>query len=497
MKTKLQILFLLFFSTLVIHIQAQNINQHILSGYPASVISKVYEVASKVSITDNQQIKLAKLFLVEDSVVASAILKMQNTETIFQLHKKYDDDMQKIFSIDQFDQFYSANLSQDAASFATAQAYNQNIRFKGDAKVQLELYESYFAKYLEVAKLQQQFRYDNTLTARLKKTINHYDSSIDKVESTIYFNRQIARLDSIKPLDKTKKENLRKWFYGLCSKNSELGYKDNFYEAMQRNLNDTVYYGVIYRNEINQTALNYANQRLFRYIADYHLSSDCADKLYLIMYKKERQLAVVERSFLYFGAQKKNLQKQINIKSDSTIDLLLIRFGANSNTSQIAEALRLQKPLKIEEFQIDTLVMYEEEGIRIMKKDLFFNSQQYEREKIIHTLSEEQFDNFLINRNRKGANETSARYWSEIIQYNVAQAKDSTKIYPRIVAYNLARCVANDRYRYDDRNRPKVVNGISKTKPDVLNQLDNIRKALDQARRDSTEAKRFDENSKW
>jgi hypothetical protein len=253
----------------------------------------------------------------------------------------------------------------------------------------------------------------------------------------------------------------------------------------------------IYGSIANVRAETNTSKQIAWYTKNYRLPVDAEKMLYPILYEKEKKIALIDCSFPINTKQKEIMLTQAYVAFDSAFNLFLTREGIINKESQIAELLRFKRSLKIRESQIDALLIFEEEAIRQFEKNENFDRDKYEREIIIKSINEEQFSDFLIFRNKESANLLAARYWSEIKQYGVAPAEDSIKFYPQIVSYNLEQWVANDRYKYDNRNRPRVIKEIRATKPLILSQLDMERKAIDQSKRESNDTKQTNATSKW
>ena len=495
MNTK-NLLLLLLAVMFNVTVKAQTLSRQVLSNYPASVSARVYDLVTKVPLTDDKQLQLAVLYQHEDSAVATALARNAAPSEVVGLRGQTNNAFQTLLTPTELDLFYTGNARQQAYQLAKAAAAADRAKLNGDSTMEKRVFNYYFNKYLDLNKIQQQYQYQADLNARLQRATARHDSICNQALSLYwwgaYFDNHIARLDSIKPLAKADKDKMRKAFSTLCQKPGEQNFADNFIQAMHGFIKDTAYYSALYAKEIRYRASNNANRLATSYTWEYQVSKDCQMKLYHVLFEKEKRLATIDYAFPLIIPQKERLQMQTTAYFDSLVNQLLYRDGVNTPNSKFFAAIHNKQYLELSQTQVDTLV---NKGFELQKmkeqskkqNNTAFDPKKFETDQLERILNEEQYNKFLVLTNRDNARKWAIKGWQEVKQYGIAQAADSTRIFKQIENYQLARCIAIDRYRDDKSRKYANLEAIDGSMPKALRDLRAAKRINKSAPADSTD----------
>jgi len=108
MNTK-NLLLLLLAVMFNVAVKAQTLSRQVLSKYPASVSARVYDVITKVPLTDNKQLQLATMYQHEDSAVAAALAHNAAPSEIVGLHGQTGIALQTLLTPAELDLYYTGN----------------------------------------------------------------------------------------------------------------------------------------------------------------------------------------------------------------------------------------------------------------------------------------------------------------------------------------------------------------------------------------------------
>jgi hypothetical protein len=153
---------------------------------------------------------------------------------------------------------------------------------------------------------------------------------------------------------------------------------------------------------------------------------------------------------------------------------MLYREGKKTPNSLFFETVEQKNYLVLTDTQVDTLIKQGFEFDKMISKSisekskLNFDSLKYERDHVSKILTDEQYNKFLIVRNLKIAREFAMTDWQTVKENGVATQADSAKYFKQIENYQLARCVAVDRYQGDLAHRTANLKAIDRSRPDIL-----------------------------
>ncbi|NDW17974.1 hypothetical protein D0T53_03460 [Dysgonomonas sp. 216] len=308
-----------------------------------------------------------------------------------------------------------------------------------------------------------------------------YDSLITennlKAKSVSFINEKIEYLDQIKPLSQSQKQKLAKLFLDKC-KDNRLSYGDALRLVLPKIVNDTIYYARLYAPEIKLQMLAEVNA--------YPLKNDfpfeALRTLRPILQKYIHQLVTVDYASPGADRDKIALVKSINEHYMPIIDSLKVRYGFFKPVTLFTSAVRLRKTLKLDENQIDKLLVKAAELEKIktdytMKNpDDVYNSADYSHKNLSSILTEEQYRTLLQLRFQKKAEANCVQSWHEIKQYGVTTQADSVQVNNSLYFYHLDKFVINTLYQDKPEMKTEKLRQNEFFRPEIIKALDLARK---------------------
>lgn len=414
MKTKTIFCSAIIACMFVAKISSQQISPQVLTSYPPSVCVRVYDIATKVRLIDSKQLKLASMIAYEDSLMVAAMLSGQSTDSI-------------------------AGLQGLAIKL---------ILTKNEIKA------------LEAARAKQKF-------ARWEA----------------YYQQQMAQLDSIKPVDPKRKKMMYNVFLNLCNRPGIQNPVENFTEAMQYSIKDTIYYAALSRAQVHERASRKAASMVDQLQAEKKVDKQSANKVFHLYRERERQLAVVDLAYPANTPEKKKLKEQIISRFDSVMNGFVGYKPADiPSTSYFASTIKNKKYFNLSDAQVDSLAKKAFELDKTRKeyneKSGFnrFNTTEYEITHLKQILTEDQFNKFLIIKNKQKAKNVALRYWQEIRMRNIDQGLDSAQTVRQMENYELAKYVAREQNAGDVIKQEENLKAIKQNEPPIYKTIYRARK---------------------
>jgi hypothetical protein len=250
---------------------------------------------------------------------------------------------------------------------------------------------------------------------------------------------------------------------------------------MQTVLNDTTYAANIFKTDVHNKAQYNSDIILAAMNKKYKLTKDAREEISALLYEKEKKNAVYDYAYRVYSPENAAKQAEISLYYDSLINRILYSEGVNAPNSEFFKALQNKRALKLTKGQVDTLV---EKGFELEQKmelalkenSAAFDDKKFERDNISRILSEDQYTKYLTIKNKEKALFYAKKDWNDILQYGLAEPSDSARLFKQIHSYQLARCVATDRYVDDPSRRKANHNAIDATMPKIEASLKAARK---------------------
>lgn len=461
-------------------IHAQTLSQSVLANYHPSVSVKVYDILSRTPINEEKQLLLAEIFKKEDSILYRAAVSKMSQYYLNQTRYKTQKQVQQVLSDEELTSYLNGKTGTNNYNRARSLVNAFNAGFGVDSFHTQYLITNQYLKLTATDEIIYKYEFNDSLANKLDALNSKYDTVffriIDSNRQTAYFNHSVSKLDSIQPLDQIQKTKLRNVFSDLCTTQKLNGYETNFKYALQKVISDTIYAANVYKAEIDKQARYYAMAELATLQNKYTLNKASRNDLTAILFEKEKEKFTFEYAFGYAAENKIAQQAKIIATKDSLINRTLFTEGINTPQSDFFTAIQNKRPLKLTKQQVDSLT---DKGFELENKMTLalqpnspaFDNKNYARENISRILSEDQYTQFLSIKNKDRALFYAKKDWNDILQYGLAQPSDSAGLFKQIEKYQLARCVATERFVNDPARRLANHQAIDASIPEIMEKL--------------------------
>jgi hypothetical protein len=459
----------------------------ITQNFSASVVTRLYDIASTVELSYGRQKHLALFFTEEDSLMADQIKKGVSPQQIRKLQNDLQAKFQQILTSKDCNQYYTAKFHDQARLIARQMADLAKQKYDCDTATLHYLTAVYYRRQLSLNKaFYSQFTDSTDLDRKLLTILQKDDSLLEHAiylaSGNAYLKTKIAQLNAIKPISPDQETGLRNAFYSFSSKFHARGMADNFNEALRKTITDTTYYGALYKEEIDKMAAANTLKYLSAQGRTNKISDSGYNRLSKVVYQKERLLAIYNKTYPYFSHTLDDIHIAIETKYDSITKTALMREGIGLPSSQYTSALRNAGPLGLSTPQIDSLIA---SAYTLQKmKDAYaaknntgrYDSKSYESTEFTRILTPEQFTKVLIINNRDLAKTNATSDWQDLQKRGLDSKYDKETTIKQLTAYYLAREVAYYRNAADKLQQDISVRKVDDAMPDALKVLKTARK---------------------
>lgn len=267
--------------------------------------------------------------------------------------------------------------------------------------------------------------------------------SLRIIKTTAYFNKRVAYLDSIKPLDEPMRKALTDSFYQFMLVDSN--YSKNFNKAMKITVTDTLYYIAIAQDKLRKAALTGCDKALKDLADKYKLTADVIEKIRPYQYAEK--LAVGELNARMKGESplKDSLKQPIYDTLNDNINVILMRYGYKKPSNRITSALVNATLLQLSEEQKDSLqacqVRLSQLAHAFVGKDVLerFDQRPFIIAHLPLILSPEQYYKQLVFEAQVPAYRDTQHNWDELRTYKLTENLDSVATDKMLMEYNLTR----------------------------------------------------------
>ena len=465
-------------------IQAQTINNTALQGYPNSIVLRVYNVASKITLTPAEQTTLADLFQDEESELATLARNGATNSVIDSVKNIYKAEFNSLLSPTQLASFYKQSVA--LKSNTTGRLMSVMLRNKYNVDATMQQYFDSINTWREQV-IEKIWLGETDITTRNNKLMNAmyvYDSLLsvytNAASSGNYFASRAFYLDSIQHIDSSKKRSLGSTYFNYCLNFKNRDYADNFNAAFNtvfNNITDSVYYVFLYKNEIMKTAINNATNSVANYIKRDKISNYTAQLIAPILLQQERIKAIINKIFPNYTVAKDSIIDTLTFAYQMQIDNLIVSGGSIINPSQIGIAIKYATELSLSEEQVNalTIKLNELNGLinefKIENPESDYDSKSFESEVLNDMLSPEQYTQVLTLKFNAIAINLANTDWKELIrldlsnQYNMAETKQE------LTNYHLAVLIAYYRNANKPEEQYSSVKSINQMMPDAMRTL--------------------------
>lgn len=465
---------------------AQTVDNSIISSYPKSVVIRVYDVASKITLSITEQQSLADLFKEEENDINILIISNATPSIIDSVKANYKSAFNQLLTSQQINNYYNARNAPKVNT--TARLMAAMLQRKYNATVTMQQYFNQIYTWREEIIERIWCKNVDTLTRNnnLYNTMIIYDSLLNiytnAANGTNYFISKANYMDSIQPIDTNKLKQLNKEFFNNCIDHKNRAYADNFKVAMNtvfNNIIDSPYYIGLYNYDIISTTNNSALSSVAAYMQRDKVSSSIAQQILPLALQRERVVAIINKMYPNYTPEKQILIDNSVSNYQTQIDALIAKGGSLTNASQIDIALYYTSQLELNSEQINSL----QDALATLNslKDEFkrdhpyseYDSKKYESEKLTSILTSEQYTQVLTTKYNATAVSMANQDWTELVRLRINNDFDESDTKTELTNYHLAIILAYYRYAHNLESQYTTISSIKEIKPTALRALLN------------------------
>ncbi len=460
----------------------QVINTDSLNAYPESVVLKVFEVASKTTLTVSEQIALADLLTDEEQTLYDIVMNGGNANTIDSVKQNYKYRFNSLLTAAELDAYYTAKSLKNANRVAKLTAAMLQQKYNTDATLQQYFNNILLARETTINKILIQYADSAVLDTNIYRTVVAYDGLIDQyikaAAGTSYLNTKLDFLDSAVGIDDDQRRALSKSFYNLCLNNTNGAFADVFNTAFNNvftDISDTLYYAVMYQSEILNNAQTFSQVELVSLMKKYNLSKQTMQILGNVIINRELRIAIINKLYPFYSFKKDSIISAIVNIDQTYIDSLIVMDGSLVNATQIDIAIKYATPLKLAGEQIDqlksALMDLNKQKEKFKQSDVVgeFDSKEYESKVLINILSEEQYTTVLTLKYQSVASSMALQDWNTIAKYDdLLNMYDIAETQTALSNFHLAYLIAYYRNAYDRELQYASCKRLNEIMPEAL-----------------------------
>jgi hypothetical protein len=472
----------LFFLVIAIaSVNAQTINTTALQTYPASVVLRVYNVATKATLSTAEQTTLADLFQDEETELAALALNGAAPSVIDSVKNAYQAEFNTLLSSTQFAAYSQAVNS--AKVNTTARLMATMLRNKYTVDATMQQYFTSIINWRETA-IEKIWLRDTDSTTRnnnLAYTFYIYDSLLsvytNAAASGNYFASRVYYLDSISQIDSTKKLALATTYYNNCIQFKYRAYADNFNVALKTVFNtvaDTPYYAALYKSDILKTSTNLAAATLSSYSKQYQLSTLALHQLAPIVLQQQRVVSLINKILPNYTAAKDSIIDTLTYSFQKQIDDIIIKDGNIFNPTQLDIAIKNAFELGLNQEQ-QNLVSIKLVALNALRNDFKninpsadYDSKAFESQALNELLTPEQYTKVLTTKFLATATNMAIKDWNELIRLDLSSTYDSATTKTELTNYHLAILIAYYRNANNTELQYISIHSINEIMPDAM-----------------------------
>jgi hypothetical protein len=466
--------------------QSQTVDTSITSYYSKSVVIRVHNVVSKIHVTIAEQQALADLFQDEENDINNLIVNNASPIIIDSVKANYKSAFNQLLSAQQIKDYYTITNTTKVNTTARLMALMQKRKYNTDATMQ-QYFKTIYGWREEAIEYIWNKNVDTPVrNNNLYKTMVSYDSLLgiytNAANGGNYFTSRANYLDSIKPIDTTKRKQLSQAFYNNCIDYKYKAYADNFKTALNtvfNNIVDSPYYIALYGNSIASIASNSAIATLSSYIKRDNVSSSTASQILPILQQRERVVAIINHIYPSYTQTKDSITDTLTKPYQKQIDSLIAKDGSLHNNSQIDVALYYASQLNLTTTQISSLqtalttLNGLKESFRATNEFAEYDSKAFESETLTGILTAEQHTQVLTTKYYNTAVNMAKQDWAALVNAQLTEGLTEVDTKTELTNYHLAVVIAYYRYAHNLETQYSSINSIKEMRPDALSILLN------------------------
>lgn len=461
---------------------AQVISQNICNTYPASVISRLYDIAKHTTLTEEQQQEFAERILQNDKILVSYILEGKTVAQIDSIKRKQKIEQDKFAESKNIE--YSTSNAEKYANIAA----NAEMKYiQKNYQLDNSLYKKYrliqFNKYRAIYTIFKGLSKGDSLSEEnLYKNAKIFDSlsytMYESLQSSKYINDYIKNIQRLNPkIADTSIQKIKKHFYIQVDKNPYTDKSAILLDVLQHTYPDTIITAGLYKKSIEKQAAFLAATEKYNLINVLHVSKNGYDSIFPLVKQKNYQQVLLAYTYGGNATLRDSLLTRRSKFYDSTIIASLLRDGSIFASNQFAIALKYKTKLKLRPSLTDTLLshaMYVQQKIDSVKMiDPFAKSdfKEYEAKQLNLLLTEDQYTQLLTIKNRTQAYNNATDDWEEMEKRNIATNFNKDTTTKQLYNYYLVKLNAYYRMADDKIKQESNARIIKEKQPKALRML--------------------------
>lgn len=463
---------------------AQTVDTAALQSYPSSIIIKVYDVATKIALSNTQQILLAEALQDQETEMAAAIFSGQVPDYIDSLKRKNIAFFNSLLGKEKADEYYTKTGEGRAATTARLTADMLQSKYHTDTIMRSYFNQIYGWRETQIERIWLRHADTTVRNRNLLQVIYVYDSLLSvyykAAEGGSYLGTVFHYLDSVQTLDTSKKSAVARQYYTDCMQYNNRSVASIFDTAFNRffnNVADTVYYAMLYAKEINNQANTASQLALAGLVKRDKISTYAAQLILPHIAWRERGLALVNKLYPNYTPEKDSLINLVIAKYQPSIDSILAKDGNYNEGSQIDIAIKLSLELNLTAEKKTKLqeVLERLNQLKLEYKNENpageYDSKAFESEALNGILTPDQYTEVLTTKFYSTASNMALQDWKAMKKNDMSANSDSANTNLILTNYHLATLLAYYRYAHNKEDQYLAVRKIQEVMPDEMRKL--------------------------
>jgi len=421
--TKIKI-FLLFFIGYPMLIHAQ-MAPELQGRYPAYIIYRVYQIASKTALSAQKQLQIAQYYKDQDDLNNAMLTQGKPIAEVMNAYVKQQDFIKKILTPLEYNDYKFIN------NVATPQIAKA-LKFRDQLNLTTTQTDQLLTALSKLEKAKANYKPMNPIDAFNSKVFEG-----DEMSKILTDDQYIHALKLIN-MPKSVAENNDSW--AILKRNGFLNGKDT--------------------------------SMIFRQNLDYYQTKD-AQEAKIMNTKNIEKLDSVKR---YYEINKPEILKKLAAVTNKLPN------------SQFATAIKFRKEIGLTQVQVDSLLSKANE-LEVLKSAFNskntgrFDTRPFERANLPKILNPDQITTFLNHKNQPIATANSKKEWAKIKELGLNSGLDSNKVIIQLADYDLRYLVANERLNMDKTQQNAFAKkDVENDKPEVLQKMEAKIKAIEMSK---------------
>lgn len=406
-----------FFALLLFPLISQaQLSPSICKQFPAHIVLKIDEINNKTQLSDQSIYKIAKKMMLQDSLAKDNQTKGTTIKTLKSIYAIDNSFLKKVLTTNELEK-YNYDADKDNR-FLCALIENEKLKLNNEQIKKIRFLNDSL---------------ENTPKKSLKENLQFQNKKLDKILT----QKQYVEL-------------IQYCYNDIAIEDA----KNDWQKVLNFKLNNPA-----------------KEKEEYKMIVNYHLKKNT------FLDKKAEQFNKTKRDFLALKA---------TVMEPTLLTHVKIRNGDKVANNKYANVIEFEKELELSKSQIDSLLLkYQRfEKIKIRNKENEINESieqpqvlPIEFDEIVMILKPEQFEKWLIIKNKKESEKKARLDWTSLEAENLTTGLEKTKTSEFLTIYHLKLLIAQEKLKsWKNRENLFAIRDLELKKPDVLRQLESINK---------------------